>query len=304
MNNKNYKTFRKLSQEFKNNYYKWHTQGQYVGSNESNLTVEEIWNSPPIRESDDYYFNELDVIDKYYFKLKDANVLEIGCGDGNLTWKLANQCRKLDSWDIDPGAVELTKRRLFDLGLKGASIKQFDIKDIDPDFVIEKYDIVFFIQVLEHIPGWDQEEYFRKVFSLVKSDGGVLFISTPNRWTFRDHHDTGKLFIHWLPRFIRVPIARKFGFGLKDHDPSWPYPPILHDYVSFGWMISKAKKFAEGNSIRASRMEFFPNMDIWYSYKKAKMKGSKKVIFIFIFILGKLINLNFYFGSKIIIHKK
>lgn len=299
----NYSNFRKLSKEFKTKYYKWHTEGQYKGSYESTISAAELWDSPPIREVDNYYGAELDIIDSYYRKLEEASVLEIGCGDGNLTWKLAQRCRQIESWDVDPVAVELTKIRVNDLGLSSVELKKFDIKDIDPELVEKKYDVVFFIQVLEHIPGWDQEECFRKVFSLVKEDGGILFISTPNRWTLKDHHDTGKFFIHWFPRFIKVPLAKKFGFGLSDHDPSWPYPPVLHDYVSFGWMKSKAKKFADKNSVRISRMEFFPNMEVWYASKQTAAKGLKRSLLKMVKWTGKIVNLNYYFGAKIIIQK-
>lgn len=298
-----FSNFRKLSKEFKESYYKWHTEGQYQGSYESRITPNQLWENPPARELDSYYATELEVIDRYYQPLKTASILEIGCGDGNLTWKLAQKCKILESWDVDTGAVELTKIRLQNLGCVNSTVKKFDIKDIDPKSVDKKYDIVFFIQVLEHIPGWDQEEYFRKVFSLVKDDGGVLFISTPNRWTFRDHHDTGKLFIHWLPRFVKVPIAKRFGFGLTDHDPSWPYPPILHDYVSFAWMKSKAKKFAGNSTVRFSRMEFYPTMDIWYRYKKGSGKGIKKILLPVLKNIGRILNINYYFGAKIIIQK-
>jgi 2-polyprenyl-3-methyl-5-hydroxy-6-metoxy-1,4-benzoquinol methylase len=295
--------FRKLSNEFREKYYTWHTEGQYIGSKESELSIEQIWNSPPPRESDDYYLTEVAIIDKYYRSLEDSSVLEIGCGDGNFTWKLAKRCKNLESWDVDPGAVELTQMRMHDLGITNTDIKRFDINDIDIDKPSKKYDIVFFIQVLEHIPGWNQEEYFRKVFSLVNEDGGVLFISTPNRWTVRDNHDTGKLFIHWFPRFIKVPMAKTFGFGLKDHDPSWPYPPVLHDYVSYGWMKTKAQKYVGDGLINISRMEFFPNMDVWYEYKKNKAVGMKNRIYKIVLGLGKFINLNYYFGDKIIIQK-
>jgi len=295
--------FRKLSSEFKQNYYSWHTEGQYIGSKESELSIEQIWNSPPPRESDDYYLTEVEVIDKHYRELKDCSVLEIGCGDGNFTWKLAKRCKELESWDVDSGAVELTNQRMKDLFISNVDIKQFDINDIDSENPSKKFDVVFFIQVLEHIPGWNQEEYFKKVFSLVKEDGGILFISTPNRWTVRDNHDTGKLFIHWFPRFIKVPIAKTFGFGLTDHDPSWPYPPVLHDYVSFGWMKSKAKKYSGIAKVNLSRMEFFPSMDVWYDYKKNNGVGVKKQLYNFILKMGKVVNLNYYFGAKIIIQK-
>ncbi|MFC3415199.1 class I SAM-dependent methyltransferase [Algoriphagus hitonicola] len=299
----NFKTFQNLSSDFHKKYYRWHTSGQYEGAEESNLKFEELISNPPFRESNEYYSEELDMIDQFFVNLKDASVLELGCGDGNLTWKLANKCKYLESWDIDNGGVELTKQRLDELGIKNVNILNKNVFEIDPEKVSKQFDVVLFIQVLEHIPSWDQEECFKKVFSLVNSDGGCLFISTPNRWTLKDSHDTGKYLIHWLPRFIKVPIAKVFGFGLKIHDPSWPYPPVLHDYVSFSWLKRKAKKFHKGK-IRTSRMEYFPDMDVWYNIKTNKKGNRSKLTYNLLKKVGKLVNLNYYFGSKVIIQKQ
>ena len=295
-----YNIFR-TSEDFRNRYFKWHIDGQYKDGIDSNKTKESFFNALPIRERDDYYLTELDVINHYYVKLTEASVLEIGCGDGNLTWKLAKRCKQLESWDLDSGGVALTKQRvkeLLDIEVD-AQVQDAVAAGLNPK---KQYDIVFFVQVLEHIPHWDQEKAFKSVWNLVKP-GGILFISTPNQWRPLDAHDTGWYFIHWLPRSIKVPLAKVLGIGLKTQDPSWPYPPVLHDYVSFHWMNRRVKKWSPGST--ASQMEFYPNAEVWFQNKAQKLgRGPKYAIAKAIQWAGKLLPLNYYFGVKVIFRKK
>lgn len=147
-----YKTFRRLSSNFHRAYFEWHTKGQYEGVKEFEQ-FEDVVSKPPVRERDEWYYEEMRIIDRHYRSFVDSHVIEIGCGDGNLTWKIAQQCKSLTSCDLDPQAVELTKLRLKDLGLLN-KVRMFtgSIKDLVHDKQ-EAYDIVFFVQVLEHVPG-------------------------------------------------------------------------------------------------------------------------------------------------------
>ena len=296
-----YRTFRGLSRAFHENYFEWHSSGQYEGVQEFDR-VEDVVRRPPKRERDDWYQDECDVIDRSFRRLSDSRVLEIGCGDGNLTWKLAKRCGTLRACDLDPGAVALTGLRLGELGITNVELRQGSAENENADGAA--YDVVFFVQVLEHVPGWLQGQLFDRVFSLV-APGGCLFVSTPNRWTIRDVHDTGRLFIHWWPRWIRVPVARRLNWGLASHDPAWPYPPVLHDYVSFRWMWRRARRAHP--QVEASRMSFYPTTDEWFAAKQRQVstplkRAGRKVLR----QAGRLapLNLNYYFGEKAIFSKR
>ena len=293
-----YGTFRRLSPEFHLEYFKWHSSGQYEGVSEFGRP-EEVLQRPPSRERDDWYSEELRIIDTHYRKLETSRVLEIGCGDGNLTWKLATRCRDLVAVDLDPAAVAVTRRRLADLGVAGrVHLAVRAGTDVQPG---ERgtYDVVFFVQVLEHVPGWMQGDLFDTVFSLV-APGGCLFISTPNRWAIRDSHDTNRLFIHWWPRWIRVPVARALDWGVKGHDPAWPYPPVLHDYVSFRWMLRRARRMWP--TVEASGMSFYPTADEWLAARGARADG-RGTMRRLVALAGRAVPLNYYFGDKAIFLK-
>jgi SAM-dependent methyltransferase len=294
-----YQTFRGLSSAFHHAYFDWHSSGQYEGVREFD-SVDDVVRRPPKRERDDWYRDECEVIDRSFRRLSDSRVLEIGCGDGNLTWKLANRVSRLRACDMDAGAVALTRSRLAELGITNADVRQGAAEDQVADDGL--YDVVFFVQVLEHVPGWQQGRLFDHVFSLV-APGGCLFVSTPNRWTVRDVHDTGRLFIHWWPRWIRVPVARRLNWGLASHDPAWPYPPVLHDYVSFRWMWKRARRAHP--RVEASRMSFYPTADAWFAAKarqpaSAIKRAARRVLR----HAGRVAPLNYYFGEKAIFAKR
>lgn len=289
-------TFHGLPADFHRAYFTWHSTGQYEAVGEFQ-SVEDAIAHPPPRERDDWYAEELRIIDTYYRPLAGSRVLEIGCGDGNLTWKLARRCKSVAARDLDPQAVALTRRRLQALGATNVTVEARGGDAAGPE---ERgaYDIVFFVQVLEHVPGWEQGKLFDTVLSYV-APGGCLFISTPNRWTVRDCHDTNRLFIHWWPRWIRIPIAKAMKWGIPGHDPAWPYPPVLHDYVSFHWMLKRARRAHSG--IRVSQMFFYPSVAEWYSARIGlRDSGPRKWAFRLLRQIGRVLPLNYYFGEKVI----
>ena len=295
-----YRTFRSLSPSFHNAYYRWHSSGQYTGVQEFQQPSD-VYERPPGRERDDWYAEELRVVDTFFRRLADSKVLEIGCGDGNMTWKLARACRSVVARDMDPGAVELTKLRLRELGISNVTVENRAGEDIGPG-ELGAYDVVFFVQVLEHVPGWEQARIFDAVFSLV-APGGSLFVSTPNRWKIRDSHDTNKPFIHWLPRRVKVPIAKAMGWGLPGHDPAWPYPPVLHDYVSFHWMLKRARH--AWPEVVASQMSFYPTAEQWRLAKnRPGTTSSRRIARRVVATIGTALPLNLYFGDKVIFWKK
>lgn len=291
-------TFHSLSPEFHRAYFTWHSSGQYDQVNEFK-DLDDSYQHPPKRERDDWYAEELRIIDTHYRPLRTSRVLEIGCGDGNLTWKLASRSREVRAIDMDPLAVELTGRRLQDLKLQNVELACRGGHEAAPQ---ERgaYDIVFFVQVLEHVPGWVQGELFDTVFSFV-APGGCLFISTPNRWAIRDSHDTNRLFIHWWPRWIRVPVARAMNWGIRGQDPAWPYPPVLHDYVSFRWMLKRARRVWP--TVQASGMSFYPTADEWLASRTERNDGTRQIARRVLTVLGRALPLNYYFGDKAVFFK-
>jgi SAM-dependent methyltransferase len=87
-------------------------------------------------------------------------------------------------------------------------------------------------QVLEHQPRDRQPGLLREAWRVLRP-GGILWIDTPNQLSFKDRHDTGLPFIHWLPRRLKVPLARALGRSVPTREPAFGYIDVgLHWYIS------------------------------------------------------------------------
>jgi hypothetical protein len=100
-----------------------------------------------------------------------------------------------------------------------------------------------------------------------------------------------------------VPIAKQMNWGIAGQDPAWPYPPVLHDYVSFRWMLRRARR-AHPN-VEASAMSFYPSVDAWLAAKNRTRGGPvKQLARRALRHAGRIAPLNYYFGEKVIFSKR
>lgn len=124
--------------------------------------------------------------------MKDKHVLEIGFCTGAGVVQYAGQAKHVTAIEIDRDAVEFC-RDVFPL-----PNVSWEVGDICKE-TIGKYDAIVMIEVIEHIPRW--QEALKRVHDLLV-DSGVLIISTPNangtfiknplhgdEWTAQEFHD-------------------------------------------------------------------------------------------------------------------
>jgi len=109
-----------------------------------------------------------DVISQFSV-IKNKNVLDIGCGDGGTSFKLAQLGADVIAIDIRP---DLSDR------FKNTNIKFYQ-RSFE-NFIITKkeFDIIILQDVLEHVP--NPETTIKKIKSLLAKTG-IIYISTPNR---------------------------------------------------------------------------------------------------------------------------
>ncbi|MGZ3698880.1 MAG: class I SAM-dependent methyltransferase [Bdellovibrionota bacterium] len=123
----------------------------------------------------DQYSNPTVAIDELHFPevwnhLQKKSVLEIGCGTGRHTIKLAAQGNQVVGLDLSNGMLGEARRKL-----EGKPVEL-----IEADFMTyegfdkEGFDVVISSLVLEHIP--DLKVLFAKIASLLKP-GGEVFLS-------------------------------------------------------------------------------------------------------------------------------
>jgi SAM-dependent methyltransferase len=106
------------------------------------------------------------------------DVLDIGCNAGIFAGLLAEQGHRVVGVELDPGLIEICRRRFPDnpqLEFRVISQERLDFED-------DSFDCVVILEVLEHVREvWNLLKEIRRVLR----PGGVLVISVPNAANFR-----------------------------------------------------------------------------------------------------------------------
>lgn len=98
-------------------------------------------------------------------------VLDMGCGDGTITKKVAEHVREITALDISEKAIEIALR--FNMYPK-IQYLNIPVEDYQPD---KPFNIVLMFEVVEHL--YNPAAVFKKVYSLLDKEG-IVIISTPN----------------------------------------------------------------------------------------------------------------------------
>ncbi|MEB2776531.1 class I SAM-dependent methyltransferase [Algoriphagus sp. D3-2-R+10] len=124
------------------------------------------------------------------------NVLEIGSHYLHTSLLLANRSYTIDAMDVDEfWQLDFVKERAERYGLN--AIIENDISRLKPfRDVQDKYDLVVFTEILEHIT-FNPIQFWKQIYQILKP-GGLIYISTPNAFA--------------LPNYVR---AIKNSIGLK-----------------------------------------------------------------------------------------
>lgn len=115
--------------------------------------------------------------------LDGARVLDVGCGGGLLTERLAAEGARVKGIDLSDKALAVARLHLLESGLRVEyeQISAENLADRDPGL----FDVVTCLEMLEHVP--DPASTVRACAALTRP-GGALFFSTLNRnpksWLF------------------------------------------------------------------------------------------------------------------------
>ncbi|MFQ5676006.1 MAG: class I SAM-dependent methyltransferase [bacterium] len=137
-------------------------------------------------------------------------ILDIGCGEGGTSLALSQRGAEITAIDFNPVRVEKLANDLKDSGTK-FSVQRGDAQVLT--FDNGQFDCVILQDVLEHL---HQPAQALREASRVLKKGGLLYLSTPNRWSplnfFSDPHWNLPL-VSTLPRkgveYFITKIARR-----------------------------------------------------------------------------------------------
>lgn len=140
-----------------------------------------------IPKSEKEMSNVLDLIhinmSRYFLDLKkNALILDAGCGVGYLEQYLINNgFNNIHAIDISPQQIEVAKNYMAKKGIKYDGKVQFKNIDIFEEFENNdlKYDIITFIDVLEHFKKYEAFELLELAYEALNQNGTIL-IRVPN----------------------------------------------------------------------------------------------------------------------------
>ena len=109
-----------------------------------------------------------------FLNLKDKEVLDIGCGRGDVVHYCAKAGSKMVlGIDFSNDAINIAAD--FNAGYPNVELIQMEATDIDFHEVV---DVVFLLDVIEHIPDEEMQVVYRKIYSALKNNG-LLILNTP-----------------------------------------------------------------------------------------------------------------------------
>jgi len=139
--------------------------------------------------------------------LKNAKILEIGCGTGVLTCALCEQGADVTAIDINEQYLDACKKRLEIYGLR-AQIDFFNAADIKQRFS-GGFDYIIYAATLEHMTYAERLTTIKAAYDMLGSNHQYIVVSnTPNRLWHTDTHTSLEPFYHWLPDNMAVDYAK------------------------------------------------------------------------------------------------
>ncbi len=113
-------------------------------------------------------------------------VLDIGCGRGELVCEAARRGARAVGIDYAQAAIELSLERRSLLDEEARSRAEFRLADAKGlDFPDGSFDVVFFIDVYEHLHPYEIEETLREVLRVLRPGGSFIVHTGPNTWFYR-----------------------------------------------------------------------------------------------------------------------
>jgi S-adenosylmethionine-dependent methyltransferase len=139
--------------------------------------------------------------------LRDARVLEIGCGTGSATVALAEQGARVCGVDIDAGALQVARDRCALYGLPAEFIHG-NAATIASVLRPRKFDLVIFFACMEHMLYEERIECLGAYLDMLPAGAFLSVVGTPNRLWYMDNHTSRLPFFHWLPDRLAFEYAK------------------------------------------------------------------------------------------------
>lgn len=139
--------------------------------------------------------------------LRNAKILEIGCGTGCSTVALAEQGAHVTAIDIDEKALVDARTRCNIYGLD-VNFHQMNATEIRKCFSKDKFDFVIFWACLEHMTHDERMITMKATWNMLPLGSFWCITDSPNRLWFYDAHTAQMPYYLWLPDDLAVKYSR------------------------------------------------------------------------------------------------
>ena len=183
--------------------------------------TEYIWKHSHADNSFTYLTKSLEKIILKEIKLK-KNYLDVGCGNGFLTKKIASNFKSIDAIDSSKSAIKHAKKNYKGkINFLNLEIQKYKLR--------KKFDIISLIEVIEHL--YSPDDIIKKIKRLMDKNT-ILIISTPYHGYFKN---------------LLITIFNKFDNHV---DPLWE-----HGHIKF-WSTKTLKKLLLSNKLKIKKIYF------------------------------------------------
>jgi len=163
-----------------------------------------------------------------YKRLAECTVLEYGCGTGAVSCAFAGEVARHIGYDIDPAAISLAEGHL-----RAHAAENVDLRAVDASQIFDAVrehrgepDIVLLYAVIEHMTVRERLDLLDVAQEIVRHDGLIVVVETPNRLVWPDWHTS------FLPFFSQLPD--ELALAYFDRSEREDFTRALHQAAELG----------------------------------------------------------------------